>query len=61
MYGRSPLVRDPGESCVSGLSDVSHAEVTRGDAAALELHEGDTIYVRALLKPAVELATAGAV
>ena len=41
--------------------DILHAEITRGDAAALELHEGDTIYVRALRIPAVELATAGAV
>jgi len=36
--------------------DVFHAEITRGDAAALELNEGDTIYVRALRIPKVELA-----
>ena len=41
--------------------DIFHAEITRGDAAALELHEGDTIYVRALRIPTVELVTAGAV
>src|SRR6478752_9307084 len=41
--------------------DIFHAEITRGDAAALELHEGDTIYVRALRIPSVELVTAGAV
>jgi sulfate transport system ATP-binding protein len=41
--------------------DIFHAEITRGDAAALELDAGDTIYVRALRIPTVELATAGAV
>jgi len=36
-----------------GSPDVFTAEITRGDAAALSLSEGDTIYVRALRIPAV--------
>lgn len=39
------------EPQLPGSPDIFHAEITRGDAAALELREGDTIYVRALRIP----------